>query len=137
MNDKCALDGVWLQAAALLRTHHYQACQCRLRCTKGMVGSVLNRRPVLLGVPAPVQGLIMAARMSLWSMRQVLDLLEHKAIFTAGYKAVLHVHSLVEECEITKLLAQIDPKTRERKKARRSLCAHMSRNMHRLVGGAC
>ena len=49
---------------------------------------------------------------------QILDLLEHKAIFTAGYKAVLHIHSLVEECEISKLLAQVDPKTRERKKAR-------------------
>ncbi|KAK9844180.1 hypothetical protein WJX81_007181 [Elliptochloris bilobata] len=49
---------------------------------------------------------------------QILDLLEHKAIFTAGYKAVLHIHSLVEECEITKLLVQIDPKTRERNKAK-------------------
>ncbi len=44
----------------------------------------------------------------LWCMRQ--------AIFTAGYKAILHLHSLVEECEITKLLAQIDVKTKERKK---------------------
>ncbi len=47
---------------------------------------------------------------------QVLELLEHKAIFTAGYKAVLHVHSVVEECEITKLVAQIDLKTKEKKK---------------------
>ena len=49
---------------------------------------------------------------------QILDLLEHKAIFTAGYKAILHLHSLVEECEITRLLAQIDIKTKEKKKAR-------------------
>ncbi|PNX99236.1 eukaryotic peptide chain release factor GTP-binding subunit erf3a-like protein, partial [Trifolium pratense] len=35
------------------------------------------------------------------------------AIFTAGYKAVLHVHSVVEECEIVELLEQIDPKTRK------------------------
>lgn len=46
----------------------------------------------------------------------MLELLEHKAIFTAGYKAVLHVHSSVEECEITKLVAQIDLKTKEKKK---------------------
>ncbi|RZC54267.1 hypothetical protein C5167_013120 [Papaver somniferum] len=38
------------------------------------------------------------------------------AIFTAGYKAVLHVHSAVEECEIVELLAQIDPKTKPMKK---------------------
>jgi peptide chain release factor subunit 3 len=48
----------------------------------------------------------------------ILDLLEHKAIFTAGYKAILHVHAVVEECEITALLAQVDPKTREKKRAK-------------------
>lgn len=37
----------------------------------------------------------------------------HQAIFTAGYKAVLHVHSVVEECEIVELLQQIDTKTRK------------------------
>jgi peptide chain release factor subunit 3 len=40
-------------------------------------------------------------------------------VFTAGYKAVLHVHSVVEECEITKMVAAIDPKTREKKKVRK------------------
>ncbi|XP_039060584.1 eukaryotic peptide chain release factor GTP-binding subunit ERF3A-like isoform X3 [Hibiscus syriacus] len=43
---------------------------------------------------------------------QILELLEN-AIFTAGYKAVLHIHSVVEECEIVQLLQQIDPKTRK------------------------
>ncbi|KAK2385636.1 hypothetical protein P8452_40336 [Trifolium repens] len=43
---------------------------------------------------------------------QILELLDN-AIFTAGYKAVLHVHSVVEECEIVELLQQIDPKTRK------------------------
>lgn len=36
-----------------------------------------------------------------------------QAIFTAGYKAVLHIHSVVEECEIVELLHQIDPKTKK------------------------
>ncbi|KAH7444894.1 hypothetical protein KP509_02G096500 [Ceratopteris richardii] len=44
---------------------------------------------------------------------QVLELLDHKAIFTAGYKAVLHIHSVVDECEIIELLQQIDPKTKK------------------------
>ncbi|GMI96361.1 hypothetical protein like AT1G18070 [Hibiscus trionum] len=43
---------------------------------------------------------------------QILELLDN-AIFTAGYKAVLHIHSVVEECEIVKLLQQIDPKTKK------------------------
>ncbi|KAJ7568170.1 hypothetical protein O6H91_01G021200 [Diphasiastrum complanatum] len=49
---------------------------------------------------------------------QILELLDHKAIFTAGYKAVLHIHSVVEECEITELLQQIDPKTKKAIKKR-------------------
>lgn len=43
---------------------------------------------------------------------QILELLDN-AIFTAGYKAVLHIHAVVEECEIIELLQQIDPKTRK------------------------
>ncbi|XP_078428025.1 translation elongation factor EF1A/initiation factor IF2gamma family protein [Wolffia australiana] len=42
---------------------------------------------------------------------QILELLDN-AIFTAGYKAVLHVHSIVEECEIVDLLEEIDLKKR-------------------------
>ncbi|KAK9059940.1 hypothetical protein SSX86_020644 [Deinandra increscens subsp. villosa] len=41
---------------------------------------------------------------------QILELLDN-AIFTAGYKAVLHIHSVVEECEIIELMQQIDRKT--------------------------
>ncbi|CAD7700627.1 unnamed protein product [Ostreobium quekettii] len=48
----------------------------------------------------------------------VMELLEHKAIFSAGYKAVLHIHSVVEECEVTRLLTEINPKTRKEGKAK-------------------
>jgi len=44
----------------------------------------------------------------------VLDLLDHKSIFTAGYKCVLHIHTATEECEVTKILCKVDPKTKER-----------------------
>ncbi|XP_057951410.1 uncharacterized protein LOC131146101 isoform X2 [Malania oleifera] len=43
---------------------------------------------------------------------QIHELLDN-AIFTAGYKAVLHIHAIVEECEIVELLKQIDPKTKK------------------------
>ncbi|CAN0891435.1 Eukaryotic peptide chain release factor GTP-binding subunit ERF3A [Linum grandiflorum] len=43
---------------------------------------------------------------------QILELLDN-AIFTAGYKAVLHIHAVVEECEITELIEQVNPKTRK------------------------
>ncbi|GLT87602.1 hypothetical protein SLE2022_056800 [Rubroshorea leprosula] len=43
---------------------------------------------------------------------QILELLDN-AIFTAGYKAVLYIHSVVEDCEIVELLQQIDPKTKK------------------------
>lgn len=46
----------------------------------------------------------------------ILDLLEHKPLVTAGYNAVLHIHSLVIECQIQKLVAQLDKKTGKKKK---------------------
>lgn len=48
----------------------------------------------------------------------ILDLLEHKPILAGGYRAVLHIHSIVEECEVLKLVAVIDAKTKEKKKAK-------------------
>ena len=41
----------------------------------------------------------------------VVELLEHKSIFSAGYTAVLHVHAVAEECSIVRLTASIDKKS--------------------------
>jgi len=41
----------------------------------------------------------------------IVELLEHKSIFSAGYTAVLHVHAVAEECSIVRLTASIDKKT--------------------------
>jgi peptide chain release factor subunit 3 len=41
----------------------------------------------------------------------ILELLAHKTIFSAGYKAVLHIHTAVEECVVSHLLASINRKT--------------------------
>ncbi|KAJ4765499.1 GTP binding Elongation factor Tu family protein [Rhynchospora pubera] len=43
---------------------------------------------------------------------QILELLDN-AIFTAGYNAVLHIHSVVEECEIVELIEEIGTKRRK------------------------
>ncbi|KAL5215373.1 hypothetical protein ABZP36_004525 [Zizania latifolia] len=43
---------------------------------------------------------------------QILELLDN-AIFTAGYKAMLHIHSVVEECEIVDLIQEIDMKKKK------------------------
>ncbi|RUS14256.1 eukaryotic release factor 3 [Endogone sp. FLAS-F59071] len=45
-----------------------------------------------------------------------LAILEHKNIICAGYTAVLHVHSAVEEITVTALLNLIDKKTNRRSK---------------------
>ncbi len=44
---------------------------------------------------------------------RILDLLEHRPIFSAGYHAVLHVHTAVEECVVEKLLYGHDPETKK------------------------
>jgi len=41
----------------------------------------------------------------------VLDLLAHKSIFSAGYTAVIHIHTTAEECTVTALVSQLDKKT--------------------------
>ena len=46
------------------------------------------------------------------ALLSVLELLEHKSIFTAGYKCVLHIHTATEECEVTQIHYQLDPKTK-------------------------
>jgi len=38
----------------------------------------------------------------------VLDLLPHKPLITAGYSCVFHCHTIVCECQISKLLAETD-----------------------------
>lgn len=47
------------------------------------------------------------------ALLSILELLEHKSIFTAGYKCVLHIHNVTEECEVIDLHYQIDPKTKQ------------------------
>eukprot|EP01111_Echinosteliopsis_oligospora_P019379 TRINITY_DN936_c0_g1_i1.p1 TRINITY_DN936_c0_g1~~TRINITY_DN936_c0_g1_i1.p1 ORF type:complete len:541 (+),score=217.78 TRINITY_DN936_c0_g1_i1:98-1624(+) len=41
----------------------------------------------------------------------VQELSKEKTLMTAGYEAVLHLHTAVEECVISELVSQIDPKT--------------------------
>ena len=49
-------------------------------------------------------------------LAQILELLEHTPIFSAGYKCILHIHSVVEECECTEMRYELDPKTKSKKK---------------------
>jgi peptide chain release factor subunit 3 len=49
----------------------------------------------------------------------ILELLEHKSIFTAGYKAIIHIHAVTEECEVTKIVNEIDGKTRKPKEKKK------------------
>ena len=46
----------------------------------------------------------------------VLELLENRRIITAGYNAVMHIHTAVEEVTITHLIAEQDKKTGEQKR---------------------
>lgn len=41
----------------------------------------------------------------------ITDLLPHKPIITSGYTAVLHIHTNVIDCQVTRLHAEIDRKT--------------------------
>lgn len=49
---------------------------------------------------------------------QLLELLDHKSIFTAGYKSILHIHSITEECEVLHLDFELDRKTKSKKRCK-------------------
>lgn len=49
---------------------------------------------------------------------QLLELLDHKSVLTAGYKSILHLHSLTEEAEIVQLEYELDKKTREKRRCK-------------------
>lgn len=46
----------------------------------------------------------------------ILELLENRRILTAGYGAVMHIHTAVEEVTVTQLIAEYDRKTGAEKK---------------------
>lgn len=46
----------------------------------------------------------------------VSELLSHKPLITAGYQAILHLHSLICECEIEKLLQEFSKKNKPSKR---------------------
>jgi peptide chain release factor subunit 3 len=48
----------------------------------------------------------------------VTSLLEHKPLLTAGYDAVLHVHSMVMECQIKSIISAVDKAGKEVRKPR-------------------
>jgi peptide chain release factor subunit 3 len=41
----------------------------------------------------------------------ITELIEHKPIFSAGYTAVVHIHTIVEEVSVVALIQEIDKKT--------------------------
>eukprot|EP01026_Neomeris_dumetosa_P025784 TRINITY_DN21161_c0_g1_i2.p1 TRINITY_DN21161_c0_g1~~TRINITY_DN21161_c0_g1_i2.p1 ORF type:complete len:409 (+),score=74.04 TRINITY_DN21161_c0_g1_i2:334-1560(+) len=45
----------------------------------------------------------------------IMELLEHKSIFSAGYKCMLHVHSICEECEVHAILYKVEKKGVQKK----------------------
>lgn len=43
----------------------------------------------------------------------VQELPKEKSLLTAGFEAILHLHTCVEECVVNELIAQLDPKTNQ------------------------
>jgi len=46
----------------------------------------------------------------------IIQLLDHKSLFSAGYECVVHVHTSAEEVVVKMLLEELDPKTGQSKK---------------------
>jgi hypothetical protein len=53
---------------------------------------------------------------------------------THTHRSVLHIHTVVEECEVTKLLYAVDMKTKEQKKVRPGLRSVLPHHSHAVAG---
>ena len=62
---------------------------------KGIEESDINKGFVISGVNRPAQ-----SAKKFVAQLQILDLLEHRSLFTAGYQCVFHAHTTIEECTI-------------------------------------
>jgi len=60
-------------------------------------------------------------------MLVIQELPSDKSLLTAGYEAIIHVHTVVEDCLITELVSQIDTKTSQESKKKPTF----------VKGGAC
>eukprot|EP01053_Blabericola_migrator_P008522 Blabericola_migrator_1__8521@NODE_444_length_8414_cov_167_650533_g92_i1_p2_GENE_NODE_444_length_8414_cov_167_650533_g92_i1NODE_444_length_8414_cov_167_650533_g92_i1_p2_ORF_typecomplete_len508_score110_34GTP_EFTU/PF00009_27/1_4e45GTP_EFTU_D3/PF03143_17/4_7e28GTP_EFTU_D2/PF03144_25/3_1e03GTP_EFTU_D2/PF03144_25/0_00044MMR_HSR1/PF01926_23/0_0018FeoB_N/PF02421_18/3_4e02FeoB_N/PF02421_18/0_021AIG1/PF04548_16/0_038_NODE_444_length_8414_cov_167_650533_g92_i142725795 len=68
----------------------------------------------------------------------IVELLEHRPILTAGYKAVLHAHTVCEEIEIEKLIDAIHKSTKKKQRHPAFVKADMIVTCQlRLVQGTC
>lgn len=73
---------------------------------KGIDEDNIHRGYVLCDPKVPI-----ACQAKFEAQLAILELLPHKSVFSAGYSAVLHIHTAVEECNIVVLLDQLDKKT--------------------------
>jgi len=66
------------------------------------------------------KGFVLCSADKLCSASAVFDaqitIIQYKSIITSGFKAIMHLHSCVEEVTIEKLICEIDRKTKEKKK---------------------
>lgn len=102
--------GVWVDEQEMPRARPNENCRLRL---EGIEEENVHSGFVLCHEHYPVP-----AVREFDATLSVMDLPEGKSIFTAGYKAVLHIHAATEECEVTSLIAEVDPKTKKPKKGR-------------------
>merc|ERR1719478_321489 len=47
---------------------------------------------------------------------QIIELLEERPVMTVGYKAILHIHTAIEECEIKKMEEVLHMTTKKKEK---------------------
>ena len=80
--------------------------------------SGIDADAILAGFALSSVGTPLRAVTSFEAQLAVIDLLEHKPLFTEGYKSVCHIHNAIEECEIFKIMFEIDAKTKTKKKAK-------------------
>merc|ERR1712146_317300 len=73
-------------------------------------------RKYVLGVYSVRCGILFQLYQFFEAKLAILDLLNHKPVFSAGYKCIIHIHCLVEDCEVLGIVYSLYTKSKAKKK---------------------
>jgi peptide chain release factor subunit 3 len=77
----------------------------------GISDDQLSKGFVMCPLPKPVRVVT-----KFKAQLQVIELAEERPVMTAGYKAVLHIHTATEECEVSKLTESMSMTSKKKEK---------------------
>jgi len=101
-NLECRIDSIFINEVEVRSAKPGENVRIKL---KGIGENDVDKGYVLSGIKKPVTHC-----KRFIAQLMVLELLEHRPLFTAGYNSVFHAHTSIEECTVSSLIKEMDRK---------------------------